>query len=179
MFYLLKYIWNRIDALIPSFVVEVDVRKPDIKIFSKRQYLEHKEEELNQIIQDYSEDDAIETIFSNIKYCNFVVFQSNTDDKFFQFGIRKHGYFLDYPNTRIIGNVKNFQRTITFLEANGLKKTDPNKWECMKYFVIKDKKRSYINAYFGKDMEIIRKCIIYLLLEVYNNKLSDYKIILG
>lgn len=67
MLYLLKYIWNKIDALIPSYICELDIRQLDIKVYSRQHYLDLKEEKLNQIIKEQSFDEKIEAIFSDLK----------------------------------------------------------------------------------------------------------------
>jgi hypothetical protein len=180
-FSILKELWFKVNDYIPAYIFEFQLKNKSFsyKLISKERYIEEKEDIFHSYIQELTKSEALDKIFADLKYCNFIVFQSKTDTAFFQFGIRKHGFFLDYPNTRIIGNVKNFQWTITYLKANGFKETQANNWEYMKYFVVKDKRRSYINAYFGRNIEIIKKCINYLLLEVYKDDIQNYKIILG
>lgn len=159
----------------------------DISVYLKNEdiftivedYLKVKEDEFNNVIQKCTKEQAIKKIFTTIKHCHFIVFQSKKDVTFFQFGIRQKGFFLDYPVTNHFGNKKNFERTLTFFQYHGFQQTEPNSWEYKKYFIKKLEKMSLLDVYFKRDIKLINECINYLLLEVYKDDLRNYRIILG
>ena len=174
---IIRFFYSRISTRYLN--LSVSTKGVSLKLQSYEDLIKEKQEIFNDAALTMPREQAITYIFENAQHCGFIVFQSRHTPYFFQFGIRRNGFFLDYVVTNNPVNQKHLERTVTFLKAKGFHEADVDVWEYKGYFFARNGKLKFMDACYKRDTALIVDSIIYLTVEVYKEDFCDSTVICG